>query len=115
MLPYKRSQRVADLIREEIAMIIMRRVKDPRLSFITVTSVRVSEDLKLAKVYVSVLNRKETGRSVELLNAARGFIRSELSKNVKLKYIPQLEFFNDSSIEYGERIDYLLDRISEES
>jgi ribosome-binding factor A len=114
MHPYKRSIRVSDLLREEIALIIMNRIKDPRLGFITVTSVKVTDDLKIARVYLSVFNKEETEKSVEILNSAKGFIRAELSRKVKLKYIPQLEFFNDKSIEYGERIDHLLDKIKED-
>ncbi len=113
MHPYKRSKRVSDLLREEIATIVMRRLKDPRLGFVTITAVKVTDDLKLARVYASVLDRKEREAAVEILNSASGFIRGELSRRVKLKYIPKLEFFFDESIEYGERIDALLDEIKE--
>ncbi|UCG78135.1 MAG: 30S ribosome-binding factor RbfA [Nitrospirota bacterium] len=113
MNPYKRSVRVADLLREEISLIVMRRIKDPRLGFVTVTAVKVTDDLKLARVYISVMDKKNAESSLEVLTSAKGFIRSELSKTVKLKYIPQLEFFKDESIEYGERIDKLLDEIKD--
>jgi ribosome-binding factor A len=111
MHPYKRSERINDLLREEIALIIMRRIKDPRIGFVTVTSVEVTVDLKLARVYVSVLKKEELASTLEILNAAKGFIRSELSKSVKMKFIPALEFMHDTSIEYGERIDSLLKQI----
>lgn len=115
MHPYKRSKRVSDLLREEIALIVMRRIKDPRLGFVTITAVETTEDLKLARVYISVFDKATTDQTLEILNAARGFIRGELSRSVKMKYIPQLEFFNDKSIEYGERIDHLLDEIKGDS
>jgi len=113
MLPYKRSQRVGDLLREEIAEIIMNRVKDPRLGFITVTGVDITEDLKIAKVYISTLKAEEKETTLEILNSAKGFIRAELSKRVRMKFIPSLTFRIDESIEYGNKIEKLLKEIKE--
>lgn len=111
MLPYKRSQRVSDLIREEVADIIMNKLKDPRVGFVTVTGVNITEDLKLAKVYISVLKEEEKEASLEILNSAKGFIRAELSKRVRMKFIPDLTFRVDESIEYGGKIERLLKEI----
>lgn len=111
MLPYKRSQRVSDLIREEIADIIMNKLKDPRVGFITVTGAKITEDLKLATVYVSVLKPEEKKGTLEILNSAKGFIRAELSKRVRMKFIPSLTFRVDESIEYGDKIERLLKEI----
>jgi ribosome-binding factor A len=108
MQPYKRSQRLNILLREEIADIIMKRVKDPRFGFVTVTEVSLSDDLKIANVYISVLKREEQDLAIEILNSARGAIRSDMAKRVRLKYIPQLEFRIDQSIDQGFRIDKLL-------
>ncbi|MFO0754044.1 MAG: 30S ribosome-binding factor RbfA [Thermodesulfovibrionales bacterium] len=113
MHPYKRSQRLSILLREEIADIIMRRVKDPRLGFVTVTDVEMSEDLKIARVFVSVLKEEERELTLEILNAAKGLIRSEVSKRVRVKFIPVLEFRIDASIARGDRIDRLLREIKE--
>lgn len=113
MHPYKRSQRLGILLREEIADIIMRRVKDPRIGFVTVTDVELSEDLKIAKVFVSVLNEKDKDTTIEILNSAKGLIRSEISKRVRVKFIPALEFRIDKGIEHGGRIDKLLKEIKE--
>ncbi|TAL27858.1 MAG: 30S ribosome-binding factor RbfA [Nitrospirae bacterium] len=110
MLPYKRSQRVGDLIREEMAEIIMK-LKDPRIGFITVTGVKITEDLKLATVYISVLKQEEKETTLEILNAAKGFIRAELAKRVRMKFIPALTFRVDESIEYGNKIEKLLKEI----
>jgi ribosome-binding factor A len=115
MQPYKRSQRLNILLREEIADIIMRRVKDPRLGFVTVTDVSLSEDLKIARVYVSVLNSDEKAIVIEILNGAKGLIRSEVAKRVRSKFIPTLEFWIDESIEQGFKIDKLLKEISEQA
>lgn len=113
MHPYKRSQRLSILIREEIADIIMRRVKDPRLGFVTVTDVEMSEDLKIARVFISVMNEKDRDVTVEILNAARGLIRTEVAKRVRVKFIPNIEFRTDRSVEQGDRIDKLLRDIRE--
>ncbi|HEX8949723.1 MAG TPA: 30S ribosome-binding factor RbfA [Dissulfurispiraceae bacterium] len=113
MHPYKRSQRLGILLREEIADIIMRRIKDPRLGFITVTDVELSEDLKIAKVFISVLREEDKKVTLEILNSAKGLIRSEVSKRVRVKFIPTLEFMIDKSIEHGDKIDRLLKEIRE--
>lgn len=115
MLPYKRSQRVSDLLREEIAEIIMRRLKDPRLGFVTVTGVDITEDLKIARVFVSVLKEEDRESTLEILNSAKSFVRSEVAKRVRMKVIPTIEFRIDESIEYGARIDKLLKEIKKHS
>lgn len=114
MLPYKRSQRVGDLLRQEISDIIMRRMKDPRIGFITVTGVNVTDDLKTARVYISVLKEEERELTLKVLNDARKMVRSELAKRVQLRTIPALEFRMDEAIEYGSRIEKLLKDIKEE-
>ncbi len=111
MLPYKRSQRVSDLLREEIADIITHRLKDPRIGFITVTGVDVTDDLKMAFVYISVLKDEEKQLTIDILNSAKSFIRSELSKRLRMKTIPTVDFRLDVSIEYGSKIEKLLDEI----
>jgi ribosome-binding factor A len=114
MLPYKRSQRVSDLIREEIADIIMNKVKDPRLGFVTVTGAKITEDLKIATIYLSILKEEEKETTLEMLNSAKGFIRAELAKRLKMKFIPSLTFRIDESLEYGVRIEKLLREIKKE-
>lgn len=111
MLPYKRSQRVSDLLREEIADIIMYKLKNPRIGFITVTGVDVTDDLKMSVVFLSVLKEEDKKPTLEILNSAKSFIRSELSKRLRMKFIPSVEFKLDPSIEYGSKIDKLLDEI----
>ncbi len=111
MLPYKRSKRVGDLLREEIADIVIYKVKDPRIGFITITGVDVTDDIKNAKVYVSILKDEDKETTLEILNTAKSFIRSELSKRLRMKFIPSIEFRLDVSIDYGRRIDKLLSEI----
>jgi len=111
MLPYKRSQRVGDLVREEVADIIMYRLKDPRIGFVTVTGADMSDDLKMARIFVSILKPEERELTVAILNEARPFIRSALGKRLKMKFTPNIEFRLDTSIEYGSKIDSLLKKI----
>ncbi|MDA8089900.1 MAG: 30S ribosome-binding factor RbfA [Nitrospiraceae bacterium] len=111
MLPYKRAKRVADLLRQEISDIILRRLKDPRMGFVTVVDVSITDDLKLARVYVSSLKEDEREQMIEILNAAKSFIRQELGRRVKMKSTPDLEFRLDTSLQYGNRIDQLLKEI----
>ncbi|MFH1702321.1 MAG: 30S ribosome-binding factor RbfA [Nitrospirota bacterium] len=113
MLPYKRSQRVSDLLRKEIADIIMYKLKDPRIGFITVTGVDVTDDIKIARIYVSILKDEEKKTTIEILNSAKSFIRSELSKRLRMKFIPSIEFRLDTSIEYGNKIERLLKEAGE--
>jgi ribosome-binding factor A len=113
MLPYKRSQRVGDLIREEVAEIIMYRLKDPRIGFVTVTGVDMTPDMKMAKVYVSVLKEEDRELTLDILNSSKSFIRSLLAKRLRMKVIPTVEFRFDTSIEYGYKIDKLLKEIKD--
>lgn len=91
----------------------MRKIKDPRLGFVTVTDVEISSDLKTAIVFFTVMNEQDIDVSMEILNSAKGLIRSELSKRVRLKYIPSLEFKIDTSARHGGRIDELLREIKD--
>ncbi|MEW6068208.1 MAG: 30S ribosome-binding factor RbfA [Nitrospirota bacterium] len=114
MLPYKRSQRVRDLLREEVADIITHRLKDPRIGFLTVTGVDVSDDIKVSKVYVSILRDEDKETTLEILNSAKNFIRTELSKRLRMKFIPSVEFKLDTSIEYGFKMEKILKELKEE-
>ena len=113
MLPYKRSQRVGDLIREEVADIIMYRLKDPRIGFVTVTGVDMAPDMKSARIYVSVLKEEDREVTLDILNSSKHFIRSLLAKRLSMKFIPTVEFRFDTSIEYGYKIDRLLKEIKD--
>jgi len=114
MHPYKRSARVSDLIREEVADIIMNRIKHRTLGFITVTGAKVSDDLRNATIYLSVLDPGENEKTVRKLQSSASFIKKELGRRLKMKYIPNLTFRIDESIEYGRKIDGILDEINSE-
>ena len=111
MHPFKRSARIGDLIKEEVADIIMHKLKDPRLGFITVTDAQASDDLRHAKVFISVLEDEKKEKTLKIISSSAKFIRSELSKRVKIKFIPELTFKLDESIEYGAKIDKILNEV----
>jgi ribosome-binding factor A len=109
---FKRSARVSDQMKQEIADILMRKIKDPRIGFVTVTDVDLSDDLKNAKVFISIYggDRKKT---LTGLNSATSFIRSELGKRMRMRCVPELLFRFDSTVEQGAHIMELLREIEE--
>jgi len=105
----KRLERVNQLIKEEISVLLQREVKDPRLGFVTVTEVDVTADLKLAKVYVSVLGPDEQWASSFLaLESARGFVWNWLRRHLDLRVTPEIAFRPDRSMEHAAHIQSLL-------
>ena len=105
----KRLDRVNQLIKEEISLLLQRELKDPRLGFVSVTEVETSKDLRQAKVYVSVLGGDEQWKSsMAALTSARGFVRNWLRQHLDLRVIPELEFRPDHSMEHAARIQALL-------
>jgi ribosome-binding factor A len=115
MEPTRRTQRVALQIQHEISLILARDLKDRRIGFVTVTGVDISPDLRHAKVFISALGDEKTRRvSLEALNHAAGWIRRELGQRIRMKFVPELVFRTDTSLDYGERIDQLLDEIRED-
>ena len=113
---YKRAERVADQIRMEVADILAKKSKDPRLNLVTVTDVEVSNDLRNARVYVTTL---QSGNSIDDVLAglghAMGFIRSELGRRLELRYTPELMFKSDVSGRQAERIWKILDELPSDS
>jgi len=98
----KRSEKVADLIHKEVSEMLMKTVKDPRIGFVTITRVAVSEDCRLAKVYFSVAGTlEERERSTQGLSSAKGYVRKELGRRIRLRYTPEIIFKFDPSIEYA--------------
>jgi ribosome-binding factor A len=105
----KRLDRVNQLIREEISLLLQRELKDPRLGFVTVTHVETSPDLRIAKVFVSVLGDESQWKaSLTALASARGFVRNWLRQHLDLRQTPELDFRADRSMEHAARIQELL-------
>ena len=110
-----RTERVSDLIKEEISRLLQREVRDPRIGFVTVTGASVTADLRSARVYVSILGEPSAREeSVRALQSAAGYLRRTLFKNLRLRYSPALEFVLDESLDHGERIESLLRDIRDE-
>lgn len=104
---YKRAERVSDQMKQEIADILMRKIKDPRIGFVTVTDVEVADDLRNAKVFVSVYGTDKAA-TLKGLESASPFIRSELGRRMRMKFVPELLFRYDESVERGAHIMELL-------
>ncbi|AGX03911.1 MULTISPECIES: 30S ribosome-binding factor RbfA [Bacillaceae] len=110
-----RANRVGEQMKKELGEIIGRKIKDPRIGFVTVTDVAVTGDLQQATVYISVLGDEEKRENtLKGLAKAKGFIRSEIGQRIRLRKTPEIIFEFDESIDYGNRIDTLLHKIQEE-
>ncbi|MCU9593049.1 30S ribosome-binding factor RbfA [Caldibacillus thermolactis] len=110
-----RSKQVGEQMKKELSDIISRKLKDPRVGFVTVTDVEVSGDLQQATVFISVLgDDKKKEETLIGLSKAKGFIRSEIGKRIRLRKTPEIFFEFDESIDYGNRIETLLNQIQRE-
>ncbi|KUO96982.1 30S ribosome-binding factor RbfA [Ferroacidibacillus organovorans] len=111
-----RVERIAIQIQREISEVIRSEIKDPRIGFLTVTGVELSNDMAHAKVYVSVMGTKEEREtSLTTLARAAGFLRTEVAHRIRLRTVPELHFILDESIDYGERIGNVLRSIAKDS
>lgn len=109
---YNRADRVADQIRMEVADILMRKIKDPRVRSVTVTDVELTNDLRLARVFVTALGTDAEKREIFAgLVKATGFVRSELGRRVTLRYLPEIVFLEDISGPRGDRVLQLLEEL----
>jgi len=108
-----RPERVADAIQVELADIMSRRLKDPRHGFLTVTAVEVTPDLGRARIFISALTEGELEEGLETLDRAKGFIRTELSRRIRLRFMPNLEFRADRSTQRGLHVQALLRDLEE--
>jgi ribosome-binding factor A len=115
MLPGSRASRVSDLMQREVADLLMRKVKDPRVKAITITGVFMSKDLRHAKVYFSLIGDEKDIRTAQAgLDSAKGFIKREIGLRMDLKHVPDIVFKHDPSLEEGSRMEKLLQKIKED-
>ncbi len=105
---FARHDRVAGLLRRELATLIWREIKDPRLGPLNVTDVEVTPDLARARVFVASSDPESVPQSLEVLERASGFLRRVLGRRLSLRSVPELKFFHDDSLEQGAHIDELL-------
>jgi len=104
-----RTRRVSEQLQRELAQIIQREVKDPRIGWVTVSAVKVTRDLTLATVYITVLNSEDQGhREIEILTKATGFLRHEIGRRMRLRIVPHLKFVYDDSLDRGNRMAKLI-------
>lgn len=107
-----RATRVADQLRIEIAEILSRKIKDPRVQFVTVTDVTMTADLRIARVYVTALDQEHfEQQTAPGLKSAVGYIRAEIGRRLNLRYTPEVVFYRDTSAEYAQRMEKVLDSL----
>lgn len=110
-----RANRVGEQMKKELGEIITRKIKDPRVGFVTITEVKVTGDLQQAIIYISVLGSdEEKEATLKGLTKATGFIRAEIGQRIRLRKTPEISFEFDESIEYGNKIETLLKQINED-
>ncbi|MDD6177793.1 MAG: 30S ribosome-binding factor RbfA [Succinivibrionaceae bacterium] len=107
---FNRADRVAQQMKREVAVILQREMKDPRVKMATVSDVRVSGDLMYAKVYVTFMNNDEDNvkQAIKVLNRAKGFFRSMIGKAMQLRAVPEITFYYDKTLDEGMRISTLI-------
>lgn len=112
---HKRSDKVGEAIHEIVSGLLIKGIKDPRIGFITITGVKMADDLGSAKIFFTVIGDAEARKNSQAgLQSASGFIRKEVGKNLRLRHVPELFFRYDDSIERGNSIERLLKQINDE-
>ena len=115
MNSFKRADRVADLIKIEISNLLLKQVRDPRIGLVTITGVKVTDDLRTARVFFVELGKDQCSEEVQAgLGKAAGFLRRELGRRLQLRCVPELLFAYDPSFAYGNRIERLISEIHRE-
>ncbi|GIN70431.1 ribosome-binding factor A [Bacillus sp. J14TS2] len=110
-----RANRVGEQMKKELGEIIGRKLKDPRVGFVTVTDVQVTGDLQQATIFISVLgDEDQMEATLKGLSKAKGFIRSEIGKRIRLRKTPEITFEFDESIGYGNKIESILKELKDE-
>src|SRR4030042_4648137 len=111
-MSFKRADRVSESIKREVSVMLTREVKDPGIHFVTVTSVETTDDLRNAKIYVSVLGDEKTRQeTMEGIERAKGFIRGELGRRLQLRYTPEIHFVLDTSLDHAMKIKNILNQL----
>jgi ribosome-binding factor A len=115
MSSFKRADRVADLIKIEVADLLLKQVRDPRIGLVTITGVKVTDDLRTARLFFVEMGKDTCSAEVQTgLGKAAGFLRRELGRRLQLRHVPELLFTYDPSFAYGNRIESLLVEIHRE-
>ena len=107
-------ERISSALKREISYVLANEVKDKDIGFVTITACKVTSDLSFAKVYFTVFDDSKKESTLKALKNASGFIRRELTDRVDIRHIPELQFVYDESIEYGKKIEDIIEKINEE-
>lgn len=111
-----RHERVEEAIKREVSLIIHDELKDPRIGFVTITRVELSQDLRNAKIYYSVLGKEESHKKTKMaLDSALGFIRSLVAQRINMRFATELMFCEDRSTEYSVHIEEIINEIKEQN
>jgi len=108
-----RLQKVAHLIKDELSLIFLHKIQNSRFGLITITNCKVSPDLKIARIYLSVYNKETRTEVLDKVNDLKGVIRSLLAGRIQLRFVPELEFFIDDTLDYVEKMEGLFKKIHE--
>ena len=109
MKPFARSDRVCGQIHKVLSDVLLKRIKDPRLKSATITDVKMSRDLRIARIYFTTTgNKKSVEEAIEGFKSAIGYVKRTLAGQLGLRYMPELRFFYDESFDYGSHIDKIL-------
>ncbi|HEX6173429.1 MAG TPA: 30S ribosome-binding factor RbfA [Candidatus Binatia bacterium] len=114
-MDYQRSERVGELLTEVIADVLRKDIRDPRVTAVTITSAKLTKDLRQARIYFTILGGASENKDSVLagLKSALGFIRARIGKQLKLRFVPAIEFFYDESVDEAERIEKLLRQVKQ--
>ncbi len=106
-----RLKKISALIQEELSLIFLHKVQDPELGLVTITNVKVTPDLKIAKVYISILDKSKREYVMNHIESLKGFLRTELAHRVRIKNTPELNFYLDDTLDYVEKMEELFNKI----
>lgn len=111
----RRTERVGEVIKQEVSNVILHKLQDPRVSLVTVTNVMLSPDLRMAKIYVTIIGDESARKTtLDALNHAKGFIRTEMASHLKMRNTPSISFFLDCTKEKSNQIFQLIEKAVKE-
>ncbi len=106
-----RLDKISNLVKEEISLIFLYKLQDPEFGLLTITNVKVSPDLKQAKIYISFFDKEKRDVTLNKINDIKGFIRAELARRINLRITPELSFFIDDTLDYVEKMDNIFKKL----
>lgn len=110
----RRKEKIEHLIKEELSLIFLHKLQDPEMGMVTITNVTVSPDVSVAKVYLSIYEKELREYTLEKVNEAKGFIRTQLAQKVQMRHTPELVFYIDDTLDYVEKMENLFKKLHED-